>query len=134
MWPVTGQGFQNTKWTAVLYSQYISQIEKIQLNQTIICRLRKVKRSWNALSLSKNSLWFTLGSESETMFCDILAWLPVKVLKTLNDMWNLPRIYKTAGHLVRGTQRRFPPKYTENSFKVTQSTFRPLEMNSISAL
>ena len=36
MWPVTGQGFQNTKWTAVLYSQYISQIEKIQLNQTII--------------------------------------------------------------------------------------------------
>ena len=21
IWPVTGQGFQNTKWTAVLYSQ-----------------------------------------------------------------------------------------------------------------
>ena len=34
----TGQGFQNTKWPAVLYSPQISQIEIIQLNQTIICR------------------------------------------------------------------------------------------------
>ena len=113
MWPVTGQGFQNTKWTAVLYSQYISQIEKIQLNQTIIWSQAILKCF---ISEQKQPIWFTLGSESETMFCDILAWLPVKVLKTLNDMWNLPRIYKTAGHLVRGTQRRFPPKYTENSF------------------
>ena len=35
--------FSKHQMTRVLYSQYISQIEKIQLNQTIICRLRKVK-------------------------------------------------------------------------------------------
>ena len=38
---------------------------------------------------SQSSVWFTLGSENETMFCDNLellsARLPVKVLKTLND-------------------------------------------------
>ena len=31
----------------------------------------------------KSSIWFTLGSEEETMFCDT-ARLPVKVLKILN--------------------------------------------------
>ena len=30
----------------------------------------------------------------------------------------------------KGTQRRFPPKYIENTFKVIQSTFRSLEMHS----
>ena len=30
----------------------------------------------------------------------------------------------------RGTQRRFPPKYMENTFKPTRSTFRSLEMQS----
>ena len=29
-----------------------------------------------------------------------------------------------------GTQRRFPPKYTENTFLVIQSTFKSLEMYS----
>ena len=37
----------------------------------------------------KSSVWFTLGSENETMFCDTLKLfsgrLPVKVFKTLND-------------------------------------------------
>ena len=36
----------------------------------------------------KSSVWFTLGSEDETVFCDTLklfsARLPVKVFKTLN--------------------------------------------------
>ena len=32
IWPVSGQGFQNTKWPAVLYSQYISQNRKIPAN------------------------------------------------------------------------------------------------------
>ena len=49
VWPVTGQGFQNTKWQEFLSFQQISQIEQIQLNQTIIYRLRKLKQSWNAL-------------------------------------------------------------------------------------
>ena len=31
-WPVTGQGFQNTKWPAVIYSQEISQNRKIVAN------------------------------------------------------------------------------------------------------
>ena len=38
----------------------------------------------------KSSVWFTLGSENETMFCDrhfelFSARLPVKVLKKLTD-------------------------------------------------
>ena len=37
----------------------------------------------------KSSVWFTLGSENETMFCDTLkrfsGRLPVKVFKTLDD-------------------------------------------------
>ena len=38
----------------------------------------------------KSSVWFMLGSENETMFCDrhfelFSARLPVKVLKKLND-------------------------------------------------
>ena len=32
IWPVTGQGFQNTKLPAVLYSQQISQNPKILAN------------------------------------------------------------------------------------------------------
>ena len=34
----------------------------------------------------KSSVWFTLGSEDETVFCDTFfsARLPVKVFKTLN--------------------------------------------------
>ena len=37
----------------------------------------------------KSNVWFTLGSEDETMFCDTYnvfsARLPFKVFKTLND-------------------------------------------------
>ena len=37
----------------------------------------------------KSNVWFTLGSEDETMFCDtynfLSARLPFKVFKTLND-------------------------------------------------
>ena len=37
----------------------------------------------------KSRVWFTLGSENETMFCDtwnfFFGRLPVKVFKTLND-------------------------------------------------
>ena len=31
---------------------------------------------------------------------------------------------------IRGTQRRFPSKYVENTFQAIQSTFRSLEMHS----
>ena len=31
----------------------------------------------------ESSAWFTLGSENESMVCD--DWLPVTVLKSLND-------------------------------------------------
>ena len=36
----------------------------------------------------KLSVWFTLGSEKETMFCDTFfrSALPVKVFKTPNDV------------------------------------------------
>ena len=37
----------------------------------------------------KSSVWFTLGSEDKIMFCDTLARVPVKVLKTLNDWQSL---------------------------------------------
>ena len=32
IWPVTGQGVENTNWPAVLYSQQISQNRKIPAN------------------------------------------------------------------------------------------------------
>ena len=32
IWPVTGQGVENTKWPEVLYSQQISQNRKILAN------------------------------------------------------------------------------------------------------
>ena len=35
IWPVTGQGFQNTKWPAVLYSQYISQNRKKSISGSL---------------------------------------------------------------------------------------------------
>ena len=38
-------------------------------------------------------------------------------------LWRFLAIY-------RGTQRRFPPKCIENTFQVTQSTCRSLEMHS----
>ena len=34
IWPVTGKGFQNTEWLAVLYSQYISQSTQWQRKNT----------------------------------------------------------------------------------------------------
>ena len=48
--------------------------------------------------------------------------------------------FQTAGHFdivtgvchsVRGTQRRFPPKYIENTFQAVQRTIRSLEMLSM---
>ena len=37
---------------------------------------------------------------------------------------------ETVGPFKRRTQRRFPPKYIENSFQAIQSTFRSLKMYS----
>ena len=41
----------------------------------------------------KSSVWFTLCSENETMFCDTLNFLgrlPVKIVKTVNDRQSTP--------------------------------------------
>ena len=48
-----------------------------------------------------------------------------QALKCLSRMWPLSKL-----QLLRGTQRRFPPKYPENTFQAIQSTFRSLEMHS----
>ena len=64
IWPVTGQCFQNPKWPAVRYFQYIWLIKESQPIQTIICRIRKVKWSWNALYIP--SLAFGLSSAQKT--------------------------------------------------------------------
>ena len=37
---------------------------------------------------------------------------------------------KRARKTIRGTQRGFPPEFTENPFQAIQSIFRPLEMHS----
>ena len=37
---------------------------------------------------------------------------------------------KCARKTIRGTQRGFPPEFTENPFQAIQSIFRPLEMHS----
>ena len=58
------------------------KIERFQLILTIICRLRKVKQSWNALQLS--SLVFGLRWAQRKKPCFVSIRLPVKVFKTLN--------------------------------------------------
>ena len=91
--PVTGQGFQNTKlWPAVLSFQKIAQIEKnpakpnyhmpINKSQVILkylisywlraasLFLQEKRETARSLIDLKNSVWFTLGSENETKFCD----------------------------------------------------------------
>ena len=51
-----GQGFQNTKWPAVPYSQKISQIEKIQRlgnkAKKSVKRQTDTKTQWNTLQVS----------------------------------------------------------------------------------
>ena len=43
----------------------------------------------------KSNVWFTLGSEDETMFCyTFSARLPVMVLKTLNDRQSLYSLFR----------------------------------------
>ena len=57
-----------------------SLIGESQLIQTIVCRLGKVKRSWND--------WVRLvyaGLRGQTLSCDTKDFFPVTVLKTLNS-------------------------------------------------
>ena len=71
IWPVIGQaGAENTKWQAVLYSQYISQNGKIPANLNCHMSINKRQAIPKYFIDLKSSVWFTLGSEDETMFCD----------------------------------------------------------------
>ena len=70
IWPVTGQGVENTKWPAVLYSQQISQNRKILANLNYHMSIKTSQAILKCFIDLKSSVWFTLGSEDETMFCD----------------------------------------------------------------
>ena len=69
IWPVTGQGFQNTKWPAVLSFQSISQIQKNPAKPNYHMSINKSQAILKCF-IDKNSVWFMLGSEDETMVCD----------------------------------------------------------------
>ena len=68
IWPVTGQGVENTKWPAVLYSQQISQNRKILANLNYHMSIKTSQAILKCFIDLKSSVWFTLGSEDETMF------------------------------------------------------------------
>ena len=83
-----GQGFQNTEWPAVLYSQQISQNRKILANLNYHMSIQKSQAILKCFIDLKSSVWFTLGSEDETMFCDTWNFFQPdcwsRFLKTLN--------------------------------------------------
>ena len=70
IWPVSGQGFQNTKWPAVPYSQWISQNRKIPANLNYHLSIKKSQAILKCFIDLKYRVWFTLGSEDETMLFD----------------------------------------------------------------
>ena len=65
-----GQGFQNTKWPAVRYSQQISQNRKVPANLNYHKSIKKSQAILKCFTDLKSSVWFALGSEEEIMFCD----------------------------------------------------------------
>ena len=68
IWSVTGQGVENTKWPAVLYFQQISQNQKTLANLNYHMSIWKSQAILKCFIDLKSSVWFTLGSEDETMF------------------------------------------------------------------
>ena len=70
IWPVTGQGVKNTKWPAVPYSRWISQNGKILANLNYHMSIKTSQAILECAIDLKSSVWFALGSEDETMFCD----------------------------------------------------------------
>ena len=73
IWPVTGQGvIKSTKWPAVSYSRQISQNRKILANLNYHISIKTTQAILKCLTDLKSSVWFTLDSEDQTMFCDTL--------------------------------------------------------------
>ena len=70
IWPVTGQGFQNTKWPAVLHIPSKFHKSKKPANLNYHMSIKKSQAILKCFIDLKFSVWFTLGSENETMFCD----------------------------------------------------------------
>ena len=70
IWLVTGQGFQNTKWHAVLYILSKFHKSKKPANLNYHMSIKKSQAILKCFIDLKFSVWFTLGSENETMFCD----------------------------------------------------------------
>ena len=86
----TGQRVKKTKWPQSDVFFFKLSIKESQLIQTIVCRLGKVKRSWNDLILQdpKSSSVVMLVSENETMFCDTChALLCIILSRTSLDSW-----------------------------------------------
>ena len=70
IWPVTGQDFQKTKWPEVLYILSKFHKSKKPANLNYHMSIKKSQAILKCFIDLKFSVWFTLGSENETMFCD----------------------------------------------------------------
>ena len=67
IWPVTGQGFQNTKWPAAAVN-FTNKKKTANLNHHM--PIKKSQAILKRFIDLKFSIWFMLGSENEAMFCD----------------------------------------------------------------
>ena len=71
VWLETGQGFQNTQWPAVRYFQWWNLTYlRIPANPNYHRSIKKSQAIPKCFIDLKFSVWFTPGSENETMFCD----------------------------------------------------------------
>ena len=70
VYPVTGQGFQNPKWPAVLYFKRKITNRKNPAKPNYQMSIKKSQAILKCFIDLESSIWFTLGSEDETTFCD----------------------------------------------------------------
>ena len=73
IWPVTGQGVKNTKWLAVPYSVNFTKLKDLALaNLNYHMSIKTSQAILKCFIDLTSSVWFTLGSEDETVFCNNL--------------------------------------------------------------
>ena len=93
--------------------------EKSELiNMTKNCEKSQVTRKIVKFAIFRNLLNFVKSTTRSGLQCLLTRQRTAK---------NPP---KSHARKIRGTQRRFPPKFIGNTFQAIQSAFRYLEMNS----
>ena len=66
---MAGQGVKNTKWPAVPYSVNFTNLKTLA-NLNYHMSIKTSQAILKCFIDLKSSVWFTLGSEDETVFCD----------------------------------------------------------------